>query len=121
VHLSCHVAVARKVGEVKAVMDKDELEALAAGFTAAVTDKVEDENGLYTKYGELVQKMLGERMGKLAEAQAAKGSEFITEYLQKNPTAVHTPSGLVFHQTAPGTGTVHVCSLLFRFMHWLQQ
>lgn len=92
----------------KAVMDKDELSALAAGFTDAVTDNVDNENELYQQYGELVQKMLGERMGKVAEAQAAKGNEFINDYLQQHTSAKKTDSGLVFHSTQAGTGTVNV-------------
>lgn len=102
------VNVARKVGEVRGVMDKDELAALAQGFSDAVQDKVTNENELYQKYGELVQKTIGERMDKVAAAQAAKGSEFINEYLTKNPTAVKTNSGLVFHKTQAGSGTTHV-------------
>ena len=98
------VNVASKVSEVKDQLNKEELDRLVAGFGDAIHNKVSNEQELYTKYGPIISKILGERAAKAADGNVAAGKQFIEKYLAENPTAVETGSGLVYHSITEGTG-----------------
>ena len=96
------VNVARQAAEMKTLLDNDQLSNVAAGFKDALLDQVDgDENELYTKYGPMIQKI----MTKHTVASKTAGAEFLQEYLSSNTDAIKTESGLVYHETAAGTGT----------------
>eukprot|EP01006_Ploeotia_vitrea_P057288 TRINITY_DN68164_c4_g1_i1.p1 TRINITY_DN68164_c4_g1~~TRINITY_DN68164_c4_g1_i1.p1 ORF type:complete len:244 (-),score=17.30 TRINITY_DN68164_c4_g1_i1:65-796(-) len=98
------VNVANKAGEIRNVLEKNELDAFVKGFSDTVLGKVTNPNELFAKHGPYLNKIIGERMQVLVEEKAKQDKKFIEFYMKENPTAVKTDSGLVYHKQTNGTG-----------------
>ena len=102
---SLGINIARQVGsELKPQLTKEEINTVILGFTDSLADNISDELGMLQKYGPKINELLIGRQKRAGDAEKAKGLAFITKYLEANPTAVNTASGLVYHETVPGIG-----------------
>lgn len=127
------VNIALQVGsELKTMLSKEELDLCIKGFTDSMTGAAGDEKGkkilvpsihpsiypfmLFTStfnprkylellrtYGPGLNEVLQSRAGAALAGIKSEGDEFISSYLLKNPDAVKTASGMVFHNTGLAT------------------
>jgi len=102
---SLGINIARQVGsELKPQLTKEEINTVILGFTDSMADNISDELGMLQKYGPKINELLIGRQKRAGDAEKTKGLHFITKYLEANPTAINTASGLVYHETVPGIG-----------------
>ena len=96
----------RTGAQVKHLIGDDEKEALLAGFEDYMLSRVDmkDIEVLMEKYGVRLNEIVDGRNKDMAQKACKQGEDFIVQYLAKNPDAIRTPSGLVYHETATGTG-----------------
>lgn len=99
------VNIARQVGgEIKGLVNANEMDALLQGFQDSMKNKIEDERTLLMTYGPKINEVLNGRAGQVIGTEKQKGAEFVAQYLAENPKAMKLPSGLVFHELVPGIG-----------------
>jgi len=99
------INVAHQVGgELKALMSKDEMEAMLAGFCASMLNEVADEQKLMMTYGPKLSEILKDRVHKGLNDEKQRGKDFVTKFLLSNARAVQTPSGLIYSETLAGIG-----------------
>lgn len=90
-------------GELKTMLSKEELDLCIKGFTDSMTGTAGDEKELLRTYGPGLNEVLQSRAGAALAGIKAEGDEFINSYLLKNPKAIKTPSGMVYHDTGLAT------------------
>jgi hypothetical protein len=106
------VNIARQVGgDLKGVLSAAELESLMEGFQDSIRNKIADERSLLLEFGPKINEILQARSGQAIEGEKTRGADFLASYLLKNPKAVKTSSGLVYHETLAGLGK-QVCLCL---------
>lgn len=80
----------------------NELSALYKGLVASAKgEKAEVDMAIYQPK---IQTLFKERMDKIAEKEKSSGTQFLDDYLKKNPNAKKTESGLVYEVLKEGTG-----------------
>lgn len=85
----------------KYLLTQENIKVVLNGFYSEMTAKNKENDIFLAKYGPQIQPSLTARFKNIeAEAEA-----FSQSYLQSNPTAYRTPSGLIFHRLQPGIGT----------------
>jgi FKBP-type peptidyl-prolyl cis-trans isomerase len=96
----------RTGAQVKNLLVQHEKEALLAGFEDYMQNKLElkDIDVLMETHGVKLNEIISGRSKAVGTDAMRKGAEFLEEYLAKNPGAVKTSSGMVYHETATGTG-----------------
>ncbi|CAM9127784.1 unnamed protein product, partial [Ectocarpus fasciculatus] len=96
----------RTVDQLKPLTVQHEKEAIMAGITDYFHDKIsaDEINELLTTHGPKLQELIGGRAQALSADVRKKGDAFMEDYLAKNPGAVKTESGLIYNETATGTG-----------------
>lgn len=65
----------------------------------------QDPREVLTKYGPQLNKILGERTGKIVERVKADGAKFLQDFMDKNEGSIKTDSGLLYHSSRDGQGT----------------
>lgn len=97
--------VARQVsGEIKSLLTPEELDVFISGFKDSIKGKVADETALLQKHGPELNEIINGRSQAISEAQKSGAKAFLDDYLSRNPTAVQTNSGLIYHEKTAGTG-----------------
>jgi FKBP-type peptidyl-prolyl cis-trans isomerase len=100
------VNVAKQVGgELKGILSEEEKKAMTAGFSDSMLNLVAGEDKLLQTYGPKLNEILVERSNAAVDGNKKIGADFLAKYLQSNPSAVKTSTGLVYHETTPGSGT----------------
>ncbi len=100
------VNIARQVGgEIKGLVDPNEMEVLLQGFSDSMSNKIADERTILMTYGPKLNEILSGRASRVIDAEKSKGEKYIANYLLENPKAMKLPSGLVFHEQVAGLGT----------------
>lgn len=92
--------------QIKELIVTHEKDALMSGFADYMHGNVTTHNihELMMEHGSALQKIIGGRMSAVAADKRQKNEGFIANYLAKNPGAVKTESGLVYHERSTGTG-----------------
>ena len=99
------VNVANQVGsELKGILSKEEIDAMLAGFTDSMTNKVEDDRTLLMTYGGKINEILQERARGAVTVEKKKGEDYMVKYLLGNPRAVKTDSGMIYSEVLAGVG-----------------
>jgi len=81
-------------------------QAMLAGFSDSMLGTVAgEERDIMQQHGPALNAIIQSRANVGSESEKIKGEEFINAYLKAHPTARQTTSGLVFHETAAGSGT----------------
>lgn len=92
--------------QLKPLLVKHEKDALVAGFAAYMHDELSaaEIHDLMKTHGAKLQSIIVGRMVAVNADKKQKGEDFIADYLARNPGAIKTEYGLVYHETATGTG-----------------
>lgn len=99
------INIARQVGgEIKGLVDQQEMEVLLKGFSDSMSNQIPDERSILMTYGPKLNEILNGRASKVITAEKQKGEEYVAKYLLENPKAIQLPSGLVFHEQVAGIG-----------------
>ena len=99
------INIARQVGgELKSLLNQDEIQHVIAGFSESLQGKAGDEVALLVEQGPKINEILSARVQAVTESEKKKGSDFIAKYLLTNPRAVQTPSGLIYNEIITGVG-----------------
>ena len=92
-------------GNFKTLLDDEELEIVLEGFCDNLRGtNVEDPRAILTKYGQELNKLLGERTENIVARVKKDGEEFIENFLDCNDEATKTDSGLVYYPMKEGDG-----------------
>lgn len=91
-------------GELKGLLNEDEIATMLKGFNDSMQDKVADPTSLLQAHGPKLNEVLTARSNEKNAAAATQGNAFVEAYLAENSAARQTASGLVFHETVEGTG-----------------
>jgi FKBP-type peptidyl-prolyl cis-trans isomerase FkpA len=92
-------------GELKGILSKQEIKAMLQGFDDSMLGQVKgSEQEIMQSYGPALNKIITSRANLGSEGEKQKGQDFIADYMKKNPSAVKTASGLVYHELKVGTG-----------------
>jgi FKBP-type peptidyl-prolyl cis-trans isomerase FkpA len=101
------VNLASQVGSqfLDVVDNKHEMDLLIAGFADTMNDATaEDPQKILQENGPALNEILTARKAALVAKSAASSVAFFDEFMAANPTAIKTPSGLVYLPTVEGTG-----------------
>jgi len=92
-------------GNFKTLLEDDELEIVLEAFCQNLkgTNTV-DERVVLTKYGQQLNKILGDRTESIVERVKKDGEEFCTNFMDCNEEAVKTDSGLIYCEMTAGEG-----------------
>lgn len=90
----------------KEVLDKEEVDIVLDGFRDHLRGKTEplEANQILMQYGNDLNELLAKRRSANAQGAKDQGKEYATKFLEDNPDAIQTESGLVFLETEVGTG-----------------
>lgn len=86
------------------MLTAEEMAVMVAGYSDSMQGKVENPNDILKKHGTAINEILTDRADNTLVAEKGRGSTHAEKYLEDHPDAVRTDSGLVFHETAAGTG-----------------
>ena len=99
------VNIANQVGgELKGILQKEEIEAMLAGFGESMLSKTKDEKEILMTHGNKLNEILQERAKNAVNAEKKKGADYLVKYLLGNPRAIQTQSGMVYSETFAGVG-----------------
>jgi len=99
------VNIANQVGgELKGILQKEEIEAMLAGFGESMLSKTKDEKEILMTHGNKLNEILQERAKNAVSAEKKKGADYLVKYLLGNPRAIQTQSGMVYSETFAGDG-----------------
>lgn len=89
------------------VLDEDEMEVCLDGFCQTFRGAaVADPRTVLSTYGTALNQMLQERTRSLVDRIKKDGDEFRANFLESNPGAIQTKSGLVYYEMEAGEGKV---------------
>ena len=92
-------------GNFKTLLEEDELEIVLEAFCENLRGtNTQDPRVVLTRYGQQLNRILGERTEKIVERVKKDGEEFIKNFLDCNDEAVKTDSGLVYYEMTAGSG-----------------
>ncbi|GMH86113.1 hypothetical protein TrST_g2014 [Triparma strigata] len=94
-------------GQFRGLIDTNgpEMDAVIQGFKDTMKDELTEEpNAFLAKHGPELNNILQERAGSVVDKMKADGEDFITNFLDVNPEAVKTDSGIVYLEMVAGTG-----------------
>jgi hypothetical protein len=86
-------------GQFRGMIDQDsaEMDAVCKGFEDTMKGQlVGDPAEILAKYGPEINKVLQERSGRVVDKMKEDGAAFAKEFVNVNPEAVTTDSGLVY-------------------------
>ena len=101
------VSMAKQTGgELKSMLQANEMKEFIEGFSSSMTDTMseEDQNKLLADHGEGLSVEMTARMRANQEKASKAQKEFMDKYLLANPRAQQTQSGLIFNHIIVGTG-----------------
>ena len=99
------VNIANQVGgELKGILQKEEIEAMLAGFGESMLSKTKDEKEILMTHGNKLNEILQERAKNAVNTEKKKGEDYLVKYLLGNPRAIKTASGMVYSETFAGVG-----------------
>ena len=76
------VNIANQVGgELKGILQKEEIEAMLAGFGESMLSKITDEKEILMTHGNKLNEILQERAKNAVAAEKKKGSDYLVKYL----------------------------------------
>eukprot|EP00339_Tiarina_fusa_P010341 CAMPEP_0117036300 /NCGR_PEP_ID=MMETSP0472-20121206/25720_1 /TAXON_ID=693140 ORGANISM="Tiarina fusus, Strain LIS" /NCGR_SAMPLE_ID=MMETSP0472 /ASSEMBLY_ACC=CAM_ASM_000603 /LENGTH=243 /DNA_ID=CAMNT_0004746011 /DNA_START=122 /DNA_END=853 /DNA_ORIENTATION=+ len=92
-------------GNFKTLLDDDELEIVLEAFCDNLRGtNAEDPRAILTKYGQQLNKLLGDRTENIVTRVKKDGEEFLENFLDCNEEAIKTDSGLVYYEMKAGEG-----------------
>ncbi len=93
-------------GNFQTLLDEEELEIVLEGFCDQMRGSVlqEDARAILTKFGPALNAMLVKRTDSLLDRVKKNGEEFVENFLDCNPEAIKTESGLVYYSMKEGDG-----------------
>ena len=92
-------------GNLKTLLDEEEMDIVLEAFCATLKGTaLEDPRKILGTYGPELNKLLQERTSQIVDRVKADGEEYIANFLDCNPEAVKTDSGLVYYEMTPGGG-----------------
>lgn len=92
-------------GNLKTLLEPDELEIVLEAFCDQLRGTaVTDDQMILMKYGQELNKVLGDRTANIVEIVKKQGAEYTANFLDCTEEAVQTESGLVYYSMTEGTG-----------------
>jgi len=91
-------------GQVKQLLDEDEMEIVLKGFEAEFRGTGPDGQAVLMKYGQQLNGILQERSTGTVDRTKKAGVDYIAEFLECNDEAIVTESGLVYCPMKEGSG-----------------
>lgn len=92
-------------GNFKTLLEDDELEIVLEAFCQNLKgENAVDERVVLTKYGQQLNKILGDRTEGIVERVKKDGEEFSANFLDCNDDAIKTDSGLIYCEMTAGEG-----------------
>jgi len=92
-------------GNFKTLLEGDELEIVLQAFCENLKgENAVDERIVLTKYGQQLNKILGDRTESIVERVKKDGEDFCSNFLDCNDDAVKTDSGLIYYEMKEGDG-----------------
>lgn len=92
-------------GNFKTLLDEDELDIVLEAFCENLKGtNTQPARVILEKYGQQLNKILGDRTETIVERVKKDGEEFIANFLDCNEEAVKTDSGLVYYPMKEGDG-----------------
>jgi FKBP-type peptidyl-prolyl cis-trans isomerase len=96
-------------GNFKDLLNADEMDVVLDAFKAGCRGSpLQDPVPMLNKYGPELNRILRQRAECLIDNEIKQGEEFMKTFLDRNPDAIRTESGLVFMQTKVGDGRIPV-------------
>ena len=92
-------------GNLKTLLDEEEMDIVLEAFCATLKGTaLQDPRSILGTYGPELNKLLQQRTSEIVDRVKADGEEYIANFLDCNPEAVKTDSGLVYYEMTPGGG-----------------
>ena len=92
-------------GNFKTLLEEDELDIVLEAFCENLKGTATlDERVVLTKYGQQLNKILGDRTESIVDKVKKDGDEFIANFMDCNEEAVKTDSGLIYYEMTAGEG-----------------
>jgi len=92
-------------GNFKTLLEDDELEIVLEAFCQNLKgENTVDERTVLTKYGQQLNKILGDRTEGIVERVKKDGEDFCANFLDCNDDAIKTDSGLIYCEMKVGEG-----------------
>lgn len=92
-------------GNLKTLLDENEMEIVLEAFCATLKGTaIQDPRTILGAYGPQLNQLLQERTSQIVERVKADGAGYIENFLECNPEAVKTDSGLVYCEMTAGEG-----------------
>ena len=99
------INVALQTGfQLKTVLSPEEMAVMVQGYSDSMQDNVQNPNDILKAHGSTINDILTGRADNTLSSEKDKGVAYADKYIEENSSAVRTESGLVFHETATGTG-----------------
>jgi FKBP-type peptidyl-prolyl cis-trans isomerase FkpA len=96
----------RTGGEMKDILEKEEMGHMCAGFTAVMTESLseEDQIKVLSDVGPALNEEMIKRVEEKKQADKAAAEVYLQSYLLQNPRAKQSASGLIYHEIIIGMG-----------------
>jgi FKBP-type peptidyl-prolyl cis-trans isomerase len=92
-------------GNLKTLLDDGEMDIVLEAFCDTLKGTaLQDPRTILGKYGPELNKLLQVRTSEIVERVKADGENYIKNFLDCNPEAIQTNSGLVYYEMTPGGG-----------------
>lgn len=92
-------------GNLKTLLDEGEMDIVLEAFCATLKGTAtQDPRTILGTYGQDLNKLLQERTSQIVERVKADGEQYIANFLDCNPEATKTDSGLVYYEMTEGGG-----------------
>jgi FKBP-type peptidyl-prolyl cis-trans isomerase len=92
-------------GNLKTLLEDDELDIVLEAFCDTMRGTAtQDARTILTTYGQALNKVIQERSNQIVDRIKKEGEDFVANFLDCNPEATKTESGLVYCEMKAGTG-----------------
>lgn len=92
-------------GNLKTLLDEEEMDIVLEAFCATLKGTaLQDPRTILGTYGPELNKLLQQRTSEIVDRVKADGEQYIANFLDCNPEAIKTDSGLVYYEMTPGGG-----------------